>query len=181
MTSEHPKLRGVYQPRERGRPFEEIKYDSSIETVQEGELSVLTMKILEHAQLHKLARSRDGTRLKESEIPQLMSWLGRDMLESSFALSPEEAIRIIRTGDMDNMYMRTRYVLESDPHFNRPLPEPSEQSIWEYIVSSPSYAKIFLDMQPDEIARVFAEAKDCLLYTSPSPRDKRQSRMPSSA
>ena len=26
-----------------------------------------------------------------------------------------------------------------------------------------------------------AQAKDCLLYTSPSPRDKRQSRMPSSA
>ena len=26
-----------------------------------------------------------------------------------------------------------------------------------------------------------AEDKDCLLYTSPSPRDKRQSRMPSSA
>ena len=25
------------------------------------------------------------------------------------------------------------------------------------------------------------EGKDCLLYTSPSPRDKRQSRMPSSA
>ena len=29
-----------------------------------------------------------------------------------------------------------------------------------------------------QIARVF---DDCLLYTSPSPRDKRQSRMPSSA
>ena len=27
----------------------------------------------------------------------------------------------------------------------------------------------------------FDEAMDCLLYTSPSPRDKRQSRMPSSA
>ena len=26
-----------------------------------------------------------------------------------------------------------------------------------------------------------AQARDCLLYTSPSPRDKRQSRMPSSA
>ena len=26
-----------------------------------------------------------------------------------------------------------------------------------------------------------AKLKDCLLYTSPSPRDKRQSRMPSSA
>ena len=29
--------------------------------------------------------------------------------------------------------------------------------------------------------RVIAEYQDCLLYTSPSPRDKRQSRMPSSA
>ena len=130
MTSEHPKLRGVYQPRERGRPYVEINYDSSMEVVAEGELSVLTMKILEHAQLHKLAKSRDGTRLKESEIPQLMSWLGRDMLESSFALSPEEPIRIIRTGDMDNMYMRTRFVVESDPHYNKPLPEPSEQAIF---------------------------------------------------
>ena len=27
----------------------------------------------------------------------------------------------------------------------------------------------------------FARSQDCLLYTSPSPRDKRQSRMPSSA
>ena len=29
--------------------------------------------------------------------------------------------------------------------------------------------------------KMFAKSKDCLLYTSPSPRDKRQSRMPSSA
>ena len=33
-----------------------------------------------------------------------------------------------------------------------------------------------LDHQIDEL-----EGKTCLLYTSPSPRDKRQSRMPSSA
>ena len=31
------------------------------------------------------------------------------------------------------------------------------------------------------IGGVFSSNKDCLLYTSPSPRDKRQSRMPSSA
>ena len=30
-------------------------------------------------------------------------------------------------------------------------------------------------------ARILGEVKGCLLYTSPSPRDKRQSRMPSSA
>ena len=29
--------------------------------------------------------------------------------------------------------------------------------------------------------RIFANSNSCLLYTSPSPRDKRQSRMPSSA
>ena len=38
----------------------------------------------------------------------------------------------------------------------------------------------FLEMKADSAAgRAFAGS--CLLYTSPSPRDKRQSRMPSSA
>ena len=32
-----------------------------------------------------------------------------------------------------------------------------------------------------EAARLIPQVIDCLLYTSPSPRDKRQSRMPSSA
>ena len=32
-----------------------------------------------------------------------------------------------------------------------------------------------------ELEMLLAELKNCLLYTSPSPRDKRQSRMPSSA
>ena len=35
-------------------------------------------------------------------------------------------------------------------------------------------------MQP-ELEGMAAPARNCLLYTSPSPRDKRQSRMPSSA
>ena len=30
-------------------------------------------------------------------------------------------------------------------------------------------------------ARIFGPIKDCLLYTSPSPRDRQKSRMPSSA
>ena len=33
----------------------------------------------------------------------------------------------------------------------------------------------------DDILACLAAAESCLLYTSPSPRDKRQSRMPSSA
>ena len=53
-----------------------------------------------------------------------------------------------------------------------------------------SLAQLFLQsIQTDQeivrnlikISSVFIEDLDCLLYTSPSPRDKRQSRMPSSA
>ena len=33
----------------------------------------------------------------------------------------------------------------------------------------------------EDLNNICDECKDCLLYTSPSPRDKRQSRMPSSA
>ena len=36
-------------------------------------------------------------------------------------------------------------------------------------------------VEREDIDVVLALAPDCLLYTSPSPRDKRQSRMPSSA
>ena len=32
-----------------------------------------------------------------------------------------------------------------------------------------------------DLAREYEAAKDCLLYTSPSPRDRQKSRMPSSA
>ena len=38
-----------------------------------------------------------------------------------------------------------------------------------------------VDATRDGCERVLAELQACLLYTSPSPRDKRQSRMPSSA
>ena len=36
-------------------------------------------------------------------------------------------------------------------------------------------------MAPDEMQRVIAQYQACLLYTSPSPRDRTRSRMPSSA
>ena len=39
----------------------------------------------------------------------------------------------------------------------------------------------FIGVLEDGIALLIAGSSSCLLYTSPSPRDKRQSRMPSSA
>ena len=53
---------------------------------------------------------------------------------------------------------------------------------WHKRVTKPPFTigKPFL-RHPRGDSRRTAEQKRCLLYTSPSPRDKRQSRMPSSA
>ena len=53
----------------------------------------------------------------------------------------------------------------------------------------PSDDQLTLDLDPDNeflwdaasLAKVQGRFKDCLLYTSPSPRDRQKSRMPSSA
>ena len=44
-----------------------------------------------------------------------------------------------------------------------------------------SLIKTILEEEPKSSVHLFYGNQDCLLYTSPSPRDKRQSRMPSSA
>ena len=41
-------------------------------------------------------------------------------------------------------------------------------------------SQIAVQVSPD-VMTIATKLNDCLLYTSPSPRDKRQSRMPSSA
>ena len=38
-----------------------------------------------------------------------------------------------------------------------------------------------LEVSDEKLNKFLSNIKDCLLYTSPSPQDKRQSRMPSSA
>ena len=45
----------------------------------------------------------------------------------------------------------------------------------------PVHRRILYSMHENGFTREKAYRKSCLLYTSPSPRDKRQSRMPSSA
>ena len=51
--------------------------------------------------------------------------------------------------------------------------------VFGYSVASASPAVLMIWLAPT--IKAFVGDKNCLLYTSPSPRDKRQSRMPSSA
>ena len=53
----------------------------------------------------------------------------------------------------------------------------------DYVISSTSHMKIKVDVVPGafDVNRASEVGIDCLLYTSPSPRDQRGSRMPSSA
>ena len=44
-----------------------------------------------------------------------------------------------------------------------------------------AYKSMYEHHQKDADGKVIEHDDNCLLYTSPSPRDKRQSRMPSSA
>ena len=56
---------------------------------------------------------------------------------------------------------------------------------WDEAVAGCTYvlhvASPLTDKAPDDENEIIQPAKDCLLYTSPSPRDKHRSRMPSSA
>ena len=69
-----------------------------------------------------------------------------------------------------------------------PVPAPPKVAPILKFKKVPNKAKeaLYDTLDADEefrsrVAEAATEAKVCLLYTSPSPRDKRQSRMPSSA
>ena len=79
------------------------------------------------------------------------------------------------------------WYLELNPNAKIPLLEHEGFSLWEsnvivrYLCQTFSMGKLC----PEEVELRFLAEQwmdwTCLLYTSPSPRDKRQSRMPSSA
>ena len=58
------------------------------------------------------------------------------------------------------------------------LPENNCKS---FIVTSGGELLKFVDRKKVKIFRLPVQSKNCLLYTSPSPRDAHESRMPSSA
>ena len=75
-------------------------------------------------------------------------------------------------------------ILKPQGHFLKdfPVSDILDISMTEEKIKRYTYTKEEVDRMINHAVQVaVAEARSCLLYTSPSPRDKRQSRMPSSA
>ena len=71
---------------------------------------------------------------------------------------------------------------EDDDH--QYLSEDEEQIEQEVIIEEPLEDKsraVFEDLSEEKLEPIHEEYRICLLYTSPSPRDRTRSRMPSSA
>ena len=101
-----------------------------------------------------------------------------------YLMNHEEPYKIFypeRSEDWDNMhYIGWMDMLTSalkGLQFYNP-----EKNVWgqAHVLASWAIFQTVREGDPDLIKFEFCK-KDCLLYTSPSPRDKRQSRMPSSA
>ena len=61
------------------------------------------------------------------------------------------------------------------------LPTPNTDPGKGRVTTTTSGDGAALTNETSKMAKGINDIEDCLLYTSPSPRDKRQSRMPSSA
>ena len=86
-----------------------------------------------------------------------------------------------KTEDEDGWDLITYYTSRrKDIYANR-----GEADQWVYILSNPTLPNIFkigyTKNEPEVRAKQISASTGCLLYTSPSPRDRQKSRMPSSA
>ena len=72
----------------------------------------------------------------------------------------------------------SKYSHKGDPHFKN---ERREMTPTEFLNYAPKNFKCDLHENEKVYTVSFTLLRDCLLYTSPSPRDQRGSRMPSSA
>ena len=71
---------------------------------------------------------------------------------------------------------------ESDVSKRRELANQADKTIWDDVMTLPLYRRMSFTAVPKNLANFGASTfQTCLLYTSPSPRDRTRSRMPSSA
>ena len=113
---------------------------------------------------------RLSVKIAPDEVEGIMRWIGGDLCE----IAELKKISDIEIGDI---------VLTSNLsiYFPPNLPVGEVVSIFEKSDSSNRVVTMKLFSDLSTLNQLFVLLDDCLLYTSPSPRDLRKSRMPSSA
>ena len=86
----------------------------------------------------------------------------------------------IAEGTYSNLAIINHSVSEFVVDFVNIMPGVPKSKVKSRIILTPQHAKRLTKALNDNVKR-FEQAHGCLLYTSPSPRDMRRSRMPSSA
>ena len=67
------------------------------------------------------------------------------------------------------------------PIYSDTAPSPMEMALQAHAACSLVDLRVGLKERMENVRKMWVDVEGCLLYTSPSPRDQRGSRMPSSA
>ena len=137
-----------------------IHYKPDLLIVYDGN-NDMACKMVEHI-------TKDHDESKEAKI-KLCGVYSPDNYDKIYA---ERWSEICRVGEENGF--ETVFILQPIPHFDKIL---SDQELYNYFLR-PEHTSYLNSL---ELFAQQLDSIDCLLYTSPSPRDKRQSRMPSSA
>ena len=126
------------------------------------------------------AKGLEGVIANESALSKVeglegkLSYLGYDIDDLVEHCTFEEVTYLLYNGKLPNATELAS--LEQSLRNNRELPE----QVVSFLQSLPKDA-VPMDVLRTAVSMLGIFDDSCLLYTSPSPRDKRQSRMPSSA
>ena len=101
-------------------------------------------------------------------------------LATALAINENKKVLYLDTDSQASAYEYRQFEKGMDDYKNTPEPYRILKKDPAYLLEelqdySDQYDIIFIDIPR------FTQGKDCLLYTSPSPRDRTRSRMPSSA
>ena len=112
-----------------------------------------------------------------------MAWANQEIFKEVKKLGPEVLDYYVVDKEWTVKTIMVHIVAASYLYSQRLQEKPFSKI--EFDMDSPNLIDDLLsaleNIDKDLIEQAYKEDKDCLLYTSPSPRDKRQSRMPSSA
>ena len=105
-------------------------------------------------------------------------------MRDDIVASGAEALIVVAAEHFANFFMNNMpaYCMGMAEHYEGPIEDPDWLKIQrKTIPGNPDLSQRLIREVMQTVDVAFSEEWNCLLYTSPSPRDKRQSRMPSSA